>query len=69
MTYEEIMRKLEKLGSEQTKQNYNKQVADYIGKVQVDVGNTACKVPLATEYIKKIEVNNRVGLKRKTCIC
>ncbi len=50
------MQKLEKLGSEQTKQIYNKQVADYIGKVQVDVGNTACKVPLATEYIKKIEV-------------
>jgi 3-methyladenine DNA glycosylase AlkD len=46
-----------------------KQVADYIGKVQVDIGNTACKVPLATEYIKKIEVKNRVGLKRKTCIC
>lgn len=24
-----------------------KQVAEYIGKVHVDVGNTACKVPLA----------------------
>ncbi|MFJ5762705.1 DNA alkylation repair protein [Neobacillus sp. NPDC093182] len=46
-----------------------KEVAAYIGKVQVDVGNTACKVPLAAEYIKKIEVKNRVGLKRKTCIC
>ncbi|WP_045522716.1 DNA alkylation repair protein [Neobacillus niacini] len=46
-----------------------KHVADYIGKVQVDVGNTACKVPLATEYIKKIEIKNRVGMKRKTCIC
>ncbi|MEC1525941.1 DNA alkylation repair protein [Neobacillus niacini] len=46
-----------------------KQVAEYIGKVQVNVGNTACKVPLATAYIKKIEVKNRVGLKRKTCIC
>ena len=46
-----------------------KQVADYIGKVQVDVGNTACKVPLASDYIKKVEEKNRVGLKRKTCIC
>jgi 3-methyladenine DNA glycosylase AlkD len=46
-----------------------KQVAEYIGKVEVNVGNTACKVPLATDYIKKIEVKNRVGLKRKTCIC
>ncbi|MDF2790039.1 MAG: alkylation repair protein [Neobacillus sp.] len=46
-----------------------KQVAEYIGKVEVNVRNTACKVPLATDYIKKIEVKNRVGLKRKTCIC
>jgi 3-methyladenine DNA glycosylase AlkD len=46
-----------------------KQVAEYIGKVHVDVGNTACKVPLATDYIKKVEEKNRIGLKRKTCIC
>jgi 3-methyladenine DNA glycosylase AlkD len=46
-----------------------KQVAEVIGKVHVDVGNTACKVPLATEYIKKVEDKNRVGMKRKTCIC
>lgn len=46
-----------------------KQVADFIGKVQVDVGNTACKVPLASDYIKKVEEKNRVGMKRKTCIC
>jgi 3-methyladenine DNA glycosylase AlkD len=46
-----------------------KQVADLIGKVHVDVGNTACKVPLATEYIKKVEAKNRVGMKRKRCIC
>lgn len=46
-----------------------KNIADSIGKVHVDVGNTACKVPLATEYIKKVEVKDRVGQKRKTCIC
>ncbi|WNS75270.1 DNA alkylation repair protein [Bacillus sp. DTU_2020_1000418_1_SI_GHA_SEK_038] len=46
-----------------------KKVASHIGKVHVDVGNTACKVPLAAEYIKKIEDKDRVGLKRKTCIC
>ncbi len=46
-----------------------KEVAEYIGKVQVDVGNTTCKVPLATDYIKKVEDKNRVGMKRKTCIC
>jgi 3-methyladenine DNA glycosylase AlkD len=46
-----------------------KQVAEHIGKVYVNVGNTACKVPLAAEYIQKVEGMNRVGLKRKTCIC
>jgi len=46
-----------------------KQVGEEIGKVHVDVGNTACKVPLAKEYISKVEKMNRVGLKRKTCIC
>ncbi|MGG3468022.1 DNA alkylation repair protein [Neobacillus pocheonensis] len=44
-------------------------VAEEIGKVHVDVGNTACKVPLATEYIKKIEQRNKIGVKKKTCIC
>lgn len=46
-----------------------KGVADFIGKINVNVGNTACKVPLAKDYIHKVEVKNRVGLKRKTCIC
>ncbi|MDQ1144440.1 3-methyladenine DNA glycosylase AlkD [Bacillus sp. SORGH_AS 510] len=44
-------------------------VADIIGKVQVDVGNTACKVPIATDYIKKIEQRDKIGVKKKTCIC
>jgi 3-methyladenine DNA glycosylase AlkD len=44
-------------------------VAESIGKVHVDVGNTACKVPLAKTYIKKIADKDRVGMKRKTCIC
>ncbi|MCC8434582.1 DNA alkylation repair protein [Brevibacillus sp. M2.1A] len=45
------------------------EVAAAIGKVHVDVGQTACKVPLATEYIKKIEERGSVGKKKKTCIC
>jgi 3-methyladenine DNA glycosylase AlkD len=44
-------------------------VAEKIGKVHVNVGQTACKVPLATDYIKKIELKDRIGSKRKTCIC
>lgn len=46
-----------------------KQAAEFIGKVHVDVGNTACKVPVATEYIQKVELKDRVGMKKKTCIC
>jgi 3-methyladenine DNA glycosylase AlkD len=40
-----------------------------VGKVHVDVGQTACKVPIADEYIRKIAERNKVGAKRKTCIC
>ncbi len=46
-----------------------KAVAEAIGKVDVDVGNTACIVPLAAEYIGKIETMGRIGSKKKTCIC
>ena len=45
------------------------EVAEHIGKVHVDVGNTACKVPFAPEYIKKIVDRGKVGVKKKTCIC
>lgn len=44
-------------------------VAEAIGKVGVNVGQTACKVPLASEYMSKIERMDRIGKKRKTCIC
>ncbi len=44
-------------------------VAETIGKVQVNMGNTACKVPLAVPYIEKIASRNKIGVKRKTCIC
>jgi len=40
-----------------------------IGAVSVDMGDTACKVPLATSYIEKIEAMGRVGQKRKTIRC
>ena len=45
------------------------EVADKIGKVSVDVGGTACKVPLATDYIQKVIDKGRVGKKRKTARC
>jgi len=46
-----------------------KAAAKKIGKVEVDVGDTACKVPLASEYIEKVESLGRVGKKRKTMKC
>ena len=46
-----------------------REVAVNIGKVTVDVGGTACKVPLATVYIDKVVDKGRVGVKRKTARC
>lgn len=46
-----------------------KKTAKTLGAVSVDVGDTACKVPLATAYIEKIEKAGRVGKKRKTIKC
>ena len=40
-----------------------------IGRVSVDMGDTACKVPFAPDYIKKIVDRGSVGKKRKTCRC
>ncbi len=47
----------------------SKEVAIEIGKVSVDVGGTACKVPLAAEYIDKAISKGRIGKKRKTARC
>ena len=46
-----------------------KATAKKIGVVSVDVGDTACKVPIASEYIAKIEKAGRIGKKRKTIKC
>jgi 3-methyladenine DNA glycosylase AlkD len=46
-----------------------KATAKKIGEVHVEMGNTACKVPFAPEYIAKIEQAGRVGKKRKTMKC
>jgi 3-methyladenine DNA glycosylase AlkD len=44
-------------------------VAAAIGKVKVDMNGTACKVPLATEYIFKMHQRGTLGKKRKTAFC
>jgi 3-methyladenine DNA glycosylase AlkD len=46
-----------------------KAAAQQIGKVSVDMGDTACEVPLATAYIAKNEAAGRIGKKRKTIRC
>jgi 3-methyladenine DNA glycosylase AlkD len=43
--------------------------AKKIGKVDVEMGETSCKVPMATEYIAKIESMGRVGQKKKSTKC
>ncbi len=43
--------------------------ARQMGAVSVDMGDTACNVPLATAHIEKIEAAGRVGQKRKTIRC
>lgn len=46
-----------------------KATAKKLGKVEVDMGDTSCKVPLATEYIAKVEKSGRAGKKRKAIRC
>jgi len=45
-----------------------KDAAKTIGNVSVDVGETACKVPVALEYIAKTEMKGKGG-KKKTLRC
>ncbi len=49
--------------------DFAKEIAAKIGKVEVDMGDTACKIPLATEYIEKVEKKNGIGKKKKTARC
>jgi 3-methyladenine DNA glycosylase AlkD len=45
------------------------QTAAQLGSVSVDMGDTACKVPDAAEYIHKIQKRGAIGKKRKTTKC
>ena len=40
-----------------------------VGKVTADMGDTACKIPDAAEYIGKAIAKNTVGKKRKSARC
>jgi 3-methyladenine DNA glycosylase AlkD len=41
-------------------------ISAQIGKVNVEMAGTSCKVPVATEYIEKVKDRFKVGIKRKT---
>jgi 3-methyladenine DNA glycosylase AlkD len=45
------------------------QTAAKIGEATVHMGNTACKVPSAAPYIKKVQQRGSIGKKRKTVRC
>ena len=45
------------------------EIAEKIGPVEVDMGNTSCQVPLAADYIRKVEKRNPTGKKRKSVKC
>jgi 3-methyladenine DNA glycosylase AlkD len=44
-------------------------MGERIGKVSVDMGNTACEVPYAPDYIRKVQARGAVGKKRKSAMC
>ena len=45
------------------------ELAEKIGEVTVDHGDTACKTPFAPDYIGKVVKMDRVGKKKKTAKC
>lgn len=45
------------------------QTGEQIGPVSVDMGNTACAVPFAPDYIRKVQSRGTLGKKRKTARC
>ena len=49
--------------------NKAKAAAEKIGDVSVDLGDTSCQVPRASEYIAKMEARGKLGQKRKTMRC
>lgn len=48
---------------------FAKEIDGKIGKVSVDMGNTACQVPFAPDYIAKVEKRGTIGKKRKSAKC
>ena len=45
------------------------QIAEKIGPVTADMGDTSCEVPSAGNYIRKVEARGAIGKKRKMAKC
>lgn len=46
-----------------------RKIGKSIGKVSVELGGTACKVPPIVDYIDKMEAKGKLGYKKKTAKC
>ncbi|XOV67984.1 MAG: DNA alkylation repair protein [Fluviicola sp.] len=46
-----------------------KTIGDRIGQVKVDLGETACKVPVIRPYLENMENRNRIGKKKAKAKC
>lgn len=46
-----------------------KETGDRIGTIKVNMGKTACKVPVPRPYLTNMESRDRIGRKKKTCKC
>ena len=45
------------------------QIGERIGPVSADLGDNACQVPFAPDYIRKVQQRGSIGKKRKTAKC
>jgi len=45
------------------------ETAEKIGKIEADLGNNACQLPYAPDYVKKVKDKKGIGWKRKTVKC
>ena len=45
------------------------QVGEKIGPVTADRGNSACQVPFAPDYIRRVQKRGTIGKKRKSAKC
>jgi 3-methyladenine DNA glycosylase AlkD len=45
------------------------QIAEHVGAVTADLGNNACEIPFAPDYIRKVQARGDIGKKRKSAKC